>query len=181
MVAEICRVNVRGVREARTGEDSLVDVHADFSKLECRVSDHGQSSHRGDGSVDLVVRRQVVAEGEVGGSSSVHGVQRGCSSESDEDFPGREDVVTLDLDSRVGESLCNEVSAVHVVREERGRTPSLHATDVSRSDEDGRVEHDTRESENTPGAEQSEAVAEEDDGPPERSCCSLNLQTSSVS
>lgn len=70
---------------------------------------------------------------------------------------------------------------MHVVREERGRTPSLHATDVSRSDEDGRVEHDTGQGENTPGAEQSKAVAEEDDGPPERSCCSLNLQTSSVS
>lgn len=108
---------------SNTINDALVHVHPDLAKLERRVTDERKSGHRRDGRIDLVLPREVVPERKAGSPPGVDAVQRRSSSESDEDFPGGEDVVALDFDRRCRESLCVQRSVSGVPIEERRNKP----------------------------------------------------------
>lgn len=79
---------------------SLVDVHADLTKFEGRVSNERKPAPGHDRSVDLVSGGEVVAEGEREGGCAIHAVQRRSASQGNKHLPGREDIVSLDFKSR---------------------------------------------------------------------------------
>lgn len=84
----------------------LVDIDTNLSKLERRDTNQGQAHVSRQRRRDLVLVRQVELVSEDSGSNGVDRVQCWCTGHGNEHFPGPENVVTLDLDGRSGESLC---------------------------------------------------------------------------
>lgn len=85
--------------------DSLCYIHTRLAELQCTVPERRKEAKHEYWCPVLHRRCQVIAVVDERDKEGIEKVQEGDDGERHKDFPGGEDVATLDLDRRRGEGL----------------------------------------------------------------------------